>query len=245
MKTIVNQILIISIFVFTISSCKDEKDKTAPVIKSVSEPLQNDTLFTGDELHVDASITDNEELSQLKIDIHSADDGHTHGKTDASAFWETVRIVTLSGTSSSIHEDIAIPGDAAAGKYHVILTAVDKAGNQSEFVERDIHIRNSTDLIAPEIVISSPVENATLSTGSPLTVSGTLTDNVALRKVEIKVYRGTTLVSDTDVDLANATHDLNESISSNGWIPGSFSLTVKVYDHVMNHTEKTVSFTLN
>jgi hypothetical protein len=245
MKTIVNQFFFFGSLLLLVASCKDEKDKTPPVIVSVSEPLQGDTLLTGNELHIEAVITDNEELSQLKIDIHGAEDGHDHGKTDGSAFWETIRIVELDGTSGDIHEHIDIPEDAGTGKYHVILTAVDEAGNQSAFIERDIYIRNTSDLINPVIQLTSPTEGAIINTGEPFVVSGLLQDNSTLSKVEIKVYRGSTLMVDKDIDLALPEHNLSESIPTTGWVPGSYKLELKLYDKVQNHAEKEVSFTVN
>lgn len=247
MKTTVKTILLSSIvFSLGLSSCKkDDPDKTAPVIASVSEPLSGDTLLSGGELHVEATITDNEELSQLKVDIHSDADGHSHGKIDASSYWEQVYIFNLTGATQSLHQDIQIPANAAAGAYHVILTAVDKSGNTSAFVERDIYIRNSGDLVAPLITLSAPSSGASITAGTDLTVSGELTDNVGLYKAEVKVYKGSTLVNDTDIDLAAPTHSLNQTISTTGWSTGAYTLEIKVYDEVMNMADLDVEFTVN
>ena len=246
MKKYILPLLSVTLF-FSVSltSCKkDEVDNTAPVIASVSEPLENDTLFSGNELHVDATISDDVELSQLKIDIHSAE-GHSHGKIAASGYWEKIVIVNLTGKSQSIHQDIDIPADAAAGKYHVILTAVDKAGNSSEITERDIVIRNSSDLVAPVITVSSPAAGSSITAGSDLVITGNVVDNLALSALEIKVYRGTTLVSDNDIDLAAATYTINQTISTVGWTPGAYTIELVAYDDVLNVADMDMEITVN
>jgi uncharacterized membrane protein len=239
--------LLSTILVFSVAftSCKKEEvDNTAPVISSVSEPLDNDTLFTGNELHVEATITDDVELSQLKIDIHSAD-GHSHGKIAAGALWEKIVIMNLSGTSQTIHEHIEIPADIAAGAYHVIFTAVDKSGNSSEILERDIIIRNSSDLIAPVITVSAPAAGSSITAGNDLLITGEVVDNLALRTLEIKVYRGTTLVSDNDIDLAAATYTINQTINTIGWTPGAYTIELVAYDDVLNIADLDIEITVN
>lgn len=234
----------IAIISFSSSCKKNEPDKEAPVIVSVSEPIEGDTLYTGNELHVDLRVTDNEALSQVKIDIHSAE-GHDHGKIAAGAFWEEIRIVNVSGTSYDMHEHIDIPATAAAGKYHVIITAVDKAGNQSAITERDIYTLNSGDLIAPVITINAPTAGASISSGSMLTVSGIIADNDELHEVKIMIYRGSTLVATWETETTVASYTLNHEFNTTGWTAGVYTVEVKAYDHVMNLSEKDVEITVN
>ena len=245
-KYILPLLSITLLFSVSLTSCKkDEVDNTAPIIASVSEPLENDTLISGDELHVEATITDEVELSQIKIDIHSAADGHSHGKVSASGYWEKIVILNLSGKSQSIHEHIDIPADVAAGKYHVIMTAVDKAGNSSEVVERDVFIRNSSDLVAPVITVTSPAAGSSITAGTDLLITGEVVDNLALSALEIKVYRGTILVSDNDIDLAAATYTINQTISTVGWTPGAYTIELVAYDEVLNVADMDMEITVN
>jgi len=222
-------------------ACVKEKDKTPPLISEVSAPVMNDTLIAGQALLIKAKVTDNEALSQLKIEIHGASDGHSHGKSDPYAYWQSMRIVNLSGTSIDIHESFEIPQDAAAGIYHVILTGVDKAGNQSAFVEREVYVKNNDDLSQPEITLSSPAEGSVWTSGTDILVSGNLSDNIALSKAEIQFFHSGVLVADRDIDLALPTHALQETFSTTGWVSGAYTLVVKVYDQVMNSSEKTIN----
>lgn len=230
---------------FFITSCKkDTPDTEAPSINSVEEPLMNDTLFTGSELHVEANISDNEALSQLKIDVHAAEDGHNHGKVDGSAYWETVVILDLSGASTSVHEHIDIPADAASGKYHVILTAVDKAGNQSEIVERDIFIQNSGDQIAPIVTITSPSPNETISLGAGINVSAILTDNIALEDADLRLLLGSTVVFETEITLSGTEFNLNQNIPTNTLAAGTYTLELIVRDAVQNVSDMDIEVVL-
>jgi len=230
----------------SLPSCKkDDPDTTKPIISAILEPVNNDTLFTGSEMHIVTTVSDNEELSQLKIDIHSAADGHTHGKVDGAAYWEVIRIVELSGKSVSIDEHIDIPTTAASGPYDVIITAVDESGNQSLVTEVEIYIRNSGDLIAPSIVMSSPIAGASITAGNDFQVIAELTDNIGLEKAEIKVYKGSTLVYDFDIDLAEPSYSLNHTISTTGWSAGNYTLELIVKDQVLNTADTDVEFSVN
>jgi hypothetical protein len=229
---------------FIVSCKKDTPDTQAPSISSILEPAMNDTLFTGSELHVELTVTDNEELSQLKIDIHSAEDGHSHGKVDISAYWETVVLVDLTGATSSVHEHIDIPSDAATGMYHVILTAVDKAGNQSEVLERDIFIQNAGDQIAPIVTITSPTENDTISLAAGINVMAVITDNQLLAEADLKVLSGNTVVFETEIALSGTEYNLNQAIPTSTWAAGTYTLELVVRDEVQNVSDNDVSFVL-
>lgn len=240
------KIVAVAISIAAFSSCKkDNPDNTKPIIDVLAEPLESDTLFSGSEMHIEGSVSDNEALSQLKIDIHSADDGHSHGKMSSASFFEVIRIIDLNGRNQIFHEDIDIPQEAAAGKYHVIITAVDAAGNQSDFVERDIIIRNSSDLIAPTIVVQSPSSDGNYSLGSTLTVNATLADNIGLGDVEVKIYRGTNLVFDNDLELAEPNYILNLEVPTTGWLAGEYTLEILVKDQVNNSIDTDITFNLN
>jgi hypothetical protein len=238
--------IVLCLTAWTITSCKkNEVDETRPVISEITEPLMNDTLFSGSEFHVDLKVSDNDELSQLKIDIHGAEDGHSHGKVDASAFWETVIIVDLSGKEQLVHKDIVIPADAASGIYHVILTAVDKSGNMSDVSEIDIFIQNSGDLLAPLVTLQAPLEGASITAGSDLNVQAALTDNLSLNRFELKVYRGNTLVSDTDMDISGTEYTLNQTLSTVGWSAGNYTIELLVFDEAQNVSDADINFVLN
>jgi hypothetical protein len=136
-------------------------DVTKPTI-SVVKPGNDAQFMSGDTIAFHAWFNDNRELGQYKIDIHSADDGHSHGKPSGEInFFEYSKIVTLSGVQSEQKVFIPIPVTAAAGKYHFIVSALDKAGNEAEFKEVDIYFTNPSDTVAPLVTPTYPNFSAT------------------------------------------------------------------------------------
>ena len=116
------------------------RDTVKPVI-TLEEPHNDDEFDLGTDMHVEGKIVDNSGLAEFKIDIHNANDGHDHGGKTGSE-WEFEQTYTISGLEWEFHEDIEIPSTADSGIYHVIIVALDAAGNQSEIVERDVHIHD-------------------------------------------------------------------------------------------------------
>lgn len=133
---------VMGMMVLTIFSCKPEEvqDVERPVINSVMvNSVQQETheLTAGNSFVVQVGLTDNEDLSQLKINVHSADDGHGHVDLpgyeglENVGLWSYSRVFNLSGTASSPTSTIAIP-DTITGVWHIEIMAIDKAGNESD-----------------------------------------------------------------------------------------------------------------
>lgn len=164
------------------SSCKKDVDDEAPII--VEFTVDNATVAAGNEIHADLDFSDNEGLKSYKIDIHDAFDGHTHGKTGTP--WSYQETVDISGKSFSDHKHIDVPVDAASGPYHFIVTVLDEEGNQSEFMEVDLTITNSS---MPVINVTSLSETSEthVDLGTTLTLTGTITDGDDLDEIRIIV----------------------------------------------------------
>ncbi len=136
-------------------------DVTRPVI-TVPAPEDQTTYIGGDSLLIKAIFTDDKELSQYRVEIHNDFDGHSHGKMDGAAlpfYFDT--LVTISGIVDSQEYKIFIPQDAAAGKYHFLVTALDAAGNEALFVERDLTFINPNDTVPPGVSFNYPDFTAT------------------------------------------------------------------------------------
>ncbi len=129
--------LLLSSFVFI--ACEKE-DLTKPTIK-INEPTEDKVITAGGKLHVDANLSDDVELKSYKINIHSAFDGHVHASKlqksvthedegEAFSFLETYSDAA-GKKDHHLHLDIEIPEDAAEGEYHLIISLIDKAGNES------------------------------------------------------------------------------------------------------------------
>ena len=83
------------------------------------------------------------ELSQLKIDIHENSDCHDHDHAHKTVPFETIIIKELSGTEVHLTESIVIPADAKESNYHVDIKLLDKLGNEGETVEYHLVIHGS------------------------------------------------------------------------------------------------------
>jgi len=132
---------------------QDAVDTEKPVIV-LNRPQEGDIFKPGSEIHFDADFSDNVALGSYKIDIHSASDGHIHGRAtvNETTEWRYVRTFELeSGLKNThVHEHISIPVQVQGipikqGHYHFGVYLIDHAGNQQQvFVEIEIDENGET-----------------------------------------------------------------------------------------------------
>ena len=116
-------------------ACEDDEvvDVTAPTIE-MEEPEYGEAFEAGGDIHFDALFEDDVELATFNLTIHDNFDGHNHGRVAVTAF-DFDQSYELTGKSDDVHEDIEIPADATAGPYHLIVEAIDAAGNSTTFAD--------------------------------------------------------------------------------------------------------------
>lgn len=176
-------------FGFLFAACdKDEdEDTTAPEIKSVTinQADHDIAVAAGDEIHIDAHVTDNEALGELKVDVHDIFDGHSHGKK-SSVKWAEVMTIALSGKEQHVHDHMDVPQDATAGPYHAVFRLIDAEGNEGQFAEVDFMITNSSQ---PQINITDPDFSGEVDAakGSTLSIMGTITDDTDIDEIVISL----------------------------------------------------------
>lgn len=232
--------------VFLLGACKkgdDQKDLERPVITLQSPG--DDTIRGGESLLIQGIITDNEALSQVKIEIHDDFDGHSHGKkAGAPAFvWDT--IMTLAGKESTLNFPLPVPEDIASGQYHFQMQALDASGNEAEFVVRSLYLKNAFDTLAPEIANFTTTPSAqndiiTVKSGTTLTIMGTLSDNMGLEAFELKIIRNSNeeIVYDFDEEISGTSFNLNKLIAiETQWGTGEFTLELIVKDEKGNKVD--------
>lgn len=184
-------ILSLAVFGLVFTACDGDDDNNtaqdlvAPQIQSATINSKSADIEApaGNDIHVDAHLTDNEWLGQLKVDIHDQFDGHAHGKRN-EIDWAEVRTIDLSGKEEHIHEDITVPGDAKAGPYHAIFRVIDREGNEGQLVELDFTVTNGTQ---PVINITAPDFNdhVDVTKGATLDIMGTITDDTDLDEIVV------------------------------------------------------------
>lgn len=146
--------------VFLLWSCEDDDetiDLEAPSFTQVMSPNfdednPNVSRLRGQYMHVHpagedhleimGTVSDNEGVSQVQIDVHSGHDGHTHGRTaEALPLLNVDKVISANGaTTFDFEEEIHLEeDDYRAGPYHFALKAVDVAGNGTSY-EDDTHV---------------------------------------------------------------------------------------------------------
>ena len=142
MKNSILKYTFFSIAALFISSCSDDDttlDTTKPEINLIS-PKDDAHFHLGDDVLIEAILKDETELSTVKVEIHSASDGHQHKTADVN--WEyDAEIAIPAGTKEyTLSHKVAIPAEGIKdGHYHLGLFLIDKAGNQTQtFIEIDV-----------------------------------------------------------------------------------------------------------
>lgn len=173
-----------------IQSCT-EPDNTSPVFEILGvspepgeglvcgEPENNViTLTSTDTLEITFRLTDDEELSQYKIDIHSNFDCHGHsGKTETTE-WSVVSIEDVAGSDRTITRQLAVPTDVTTGLYHFSIQATDAAGNEAQTIYYDLVATNASDSEVPVLSTTAPsTQNLNVQKGTSVSFAGTLSDN--------------------------------------------------------------------
>lgn len=146
------KLLLLSLISVSLFSCdnddEDVQDLEKPVFSKVMLNTQDVTSSTSPaeitlhegmshSLSFKITTTDNEELSQLQVEVHEALDGHDHARlagegTDTLTFGP--EIYTLTGKSTETTVGISVPETVVHGEYHLECVLLDKAGNRTEKV---------------------------------------------------------------------------------------------------------------
>ncbi|GGE98598.1 protein of unknown function [Chishuiella changwenlii] len=146
MKNSILKYTFVSATALFISSCSSDDsslDTTKPEI-SLLTPKDDAHFHPGDVISLEAILKDNVELGNVKVEVHSAADGHTHQHKTADAtvdFTFNKEYSIPAGSKEFVLKDnIQITTDnVTSGHYHLGLHLTDKAGNETEsFIEIEI-----------------------------------------------------------------------------------------------------------
>jgi hypothetical protein len=182
--------------------------KTDTELPTVCTELGSETSVLADEIEAIAGTTvtitdvfcDNEELSEVRWDIHNAaDHAHEEGESDegfvlhSGTEWEVLETTSLTGTSNASSIALEIPL-TARGVWDVVVSLVDEAGNAGPDVVTQLHIENEH---LPEFTLSEVdgVDPGTWtgepewSTGDSITLSGMVKDADGVVEAFISLVR--------------------------------------------------------
>ncbi len=174
-------VLLFAVIIAFASCKKEETDTTAPKINSVrvnGVSADEHDLNAGTAIEIAVDVSDNEALNQVKLDIHAADDGHTHddsstGEMEAPNIgaWSELRTENLSGKSTTRTFNLTVPA-TIAGHWHIEVKLIDKEGNEATEYITTLHIENEN--LPVFNVTSTP---ATVNYEIEVPINGTITLN--------------------------------------------------------------------
>lgn len=193
---------------FLFLSCDDDNgvDVTAPSMQIISlSPAPapgeicgttEDTVFTirgGETLMAELVFSDNQALSQYKIDIHNNFDCHGHGGAAAPGIpvpnvgsltedWTVLSLEELSSQSETVTLSLKAPENITAGAYHFQIQVLDESGNDNPLANfYSIRAYHPVDEEPPTLTVESPADNSlTAQKGETLRFEGQVTDNFSL-----------------------------------------------------------------
>ena len=171
-----------------LASCGDDEqvDSTAPqILEALVNSEDHDIeLNAGEKAALQVEVSDNDELSELKVDIHDLFDGHSHGKSTST--WEMTKIYSLSGATSLVQDSLEVPSPVIAGPYHFVFRLVDASGNESEFKEVEFVVRNGGEA---QFNVTSPDFSTEVHApkGEAFNMEGSITDDQDLAEILIRI----------------------------------------------------------
>jgi len=236
-----------------LSSCKKESDDTTkPVINTVKingVVSEEHEMNAGETFTIEVSTSDNESLNQLKVNIHSADDGHTHdegsGEVDAPniGVWSETQILNLSGTTNTQILTLEIPA-VIAGHWHVEVMLIDEQGNEAVEYVTTLHVLNS---FLPVFAITSnpPAVDGviTIAAGATLDLMGTIsdTDGLGYGHCEIRdELTGDVIWTQTLSSVMGTVYDLGTFLVDPNLSAGNYQIFLKATDDLGYHGEWSV-----
>ena len=132
---------LLSIAAMTLWACKDKNKKDEPKTDQqkptieISAPAANAEILQNAQLEIVAILTDNVELESYKVDIHYVTAGDTHkGTGDQEVEWDytTEAQVNAGLKTYDLNLFTKVPSNAKPGNYHLLIRAMDAAGNENE-----------------------------------------------------------------------------------------------------------------
>jgi Domain of unknown function (DUF4625) len=145
--------------------CQPETDTTRPEITSVTvDGLigENHLVHAGEAMQVSLDLRDNENLRQVKINVHPADDGHTHGSGSGAVTqpnvgtWTYSNIIDLEGIHAITQLSLNVPVNIA-GEWHLEVMAIDASGNEA--IEKVVNLEVDNPALPVISVITNPTSN--------------------------------------------------------------------------------------
>ena len=209
-RTILTALITASLLIFTACE-KDDDASSKPTIGEMELGIGNSHVaYIGANLHVETEIVAEGLISMILVEIHAEDGSDNEIEVEYDYSDKILKNTTF-------HEHVNIPSEFLAGEYHFHLTVTDKEGNSTS-VEDDIELEELLDEEAPVITITSaPTDGQGFNNDDTISISGTVTDNLALEGLVVALVYADDNIADADVSGDNSkvvvmlhTHDFED-----------------------------------
>lgn len=236
-------VLIITLLVGSIfQSCskKEDKDRLNPPTITHFQFGYEDSgeAFLGADLHIETEIIAEAKIDRIQVTIHP-EGGHDKTITDDHEWEVDTTYTKFSGLKNvTFHEHLEVPLHADTGHYHFHFIVIDMDGNTKE-VERELHVEAPIDTEAPTVSISSsPSDGQIFQNGETISISGTISDNLALGGLYVGLVRTNQNLENTDMDASNTItllllHDFDGALEYN------FTAEIQVGASLDNNSDPT------
>jgi hypothetical protein len=134
LQTTLMKIVILLLLTTIILGCKKSDEDTQLPSIVLLQPVNNDQFEPGKDFTIVATFQDYVELASYRISIRWDSKGQNISPNPESPAWEVNKEGTLSGKLEALNIKINVDENIRQGNYELIITCVDKAGNEASRV---------------------------------------------------------------------------------------------------------------
>jgi hypothetical protein len=187
-------------------------------------------------LIIQATLLDNKELMQYKIQIQPSTSAYVSEDTSALSYWNFTRVFDVSGTTALVLPELAIPDTIASGWYYILLNTVDASGKLSATDTQTVFIRSQADDLSPTVQLQWPADLQVFTSSDTLTVTATVSDNTALSSTVFNVFEDNLnqLQYTSTQNTAGSTADVVFRFPLSGLSAGTYHFQLRQYDRALN-----------
>ena len=192
-------ILICFLSLLFLFSCGNKKTDTEDPEITMLLPAAESVFFSGQNLPISLSMSDNQDLATYSIDIRMPN--------LISENWDTLILKDLVGQTVEMQLEVPIPFGIAEGMYEITVQCTDRFDGVSNIEKRQVEIIKG-DSIMPNVSLISPLANDNFSSNDILNIQANFSDNEALKAYNIAISS----------DLGSETWEFSDSGVLNGAI---------------------------
>jgi hypothetical protein len=229
------------VILLLVSCKKDPVDKEAPIISSFSLPSDS-SVISNNVFTIEATLNDNEELTQCKVIIKPTSGAFYTSDTLALPYWNFSRVYDVDGSITNITETISIPDTIASAWYNILLSTVDASGNLSRTDTNVVFIRNTADSIPPILTLQWPADLQFISKTGSLHITSDASDNQELSTVVWRIFEGSTQVHSETKYLSTNPESFEFDFSLSGLTNGLYTFELTLYDRMLNSSQQQRNF---